>query len=365
MSMLDQTLSSIRPADADAYRAAVAHQERLTKPAGSLGELEDVGNRLAAMAGTCPPPQPEPYAVVLFAGDHGVLDQGVSPWPREVTAQMVANFLTGGAVISVFGRQVGAALHVVDVGVATDLPDLPDLPPGPDGHPVGGILHRRRVQPGTADFTAGPAMSRDAATAALEVGIDLANELADAGYRLLVPGDMGIANTTASAALIAAFTGADADTVTGRGTGIDDHTLAVKVAAVRRGIERHRPDPADPLGVLEAVGGLEHAAIAGLLLGAAARAVPVLLDGVIVQSAALVARALNPLAADYWFAGHRSAEPGSAVALEHLGLTPLLDLGMRLGEASGAVLAVPLLQAAARVLREGAPFEGAGVSERQ
>ncbi len=361
MPTLDQTLSSIRPADTAAYQAAVAHQGRLTKPAGSLGALEDVGNRLAAMAGTCPPPQPEPYAVVLFAGDHGVLDQGVSPWPREVTAQMVANFLTGGAVVSVFGRQVGAALHVVDVGVATE---LPDLPPGPDGHPVGGILHRRRVQPGTADFTAGPAMSRDAATAALEVGIDVANELADAGYRLLVPGDMGIANTTASAALIAAFTGADAATVTGRGTGIDDETLAVKVDVVRRGIERHRPDPADPLEVLAAVGGLEHAAIAGLLLGAAARSVPVLLDGVIVQSAALVARACNPLAGDYWFAGHRSAEPGSAVALEHLGLTPLLDLGMRLGEASGAVLAVPLVQAAARVLREGATFDSAGVSER-
>lgn len=361
MSALDQTLSSIRPADAVAYQAAVAHQQRLTKPAGSLGVLEDVGNRLAAMARTCPPPQPEPYAVVLFAGDHGVLDQGVSPWPREVTAQMVANFLTGGAVISVFGRQVGAALHVVDVGVGTE---LPELPPGPQGSPVGAVLHRRRVQSGTADFTTGPAMSRDAATAALEVGIDLANELIDTGYRLLVPGDMGIANTTPSAALIAAFTGADAGTVTGRGTGIDDDTLALKVDVVRRGVERHRPDPADPVGVLGAVGGLEHAAIAGVLLGAAARAVPVLLDGVIVQSAALVARALSPLAAQYWFAGHRSAEPGSAVALEHLGLTPLLDLGMRLGEASGAVLAVPLVQAAARVLREGATFDSAGVSER-
>lgn len=362
MPTLQQTLSAIAPVDPEAYAAAVAHQARLTKPAGSLGALEEVGNRLCGMAGTCPPPQPEPYAVVLFAGDHGVLDQGVSPWPREVTAQMVANFLTGGAVISVFGRQIDAALHVVDVGVATD---LPELALGPHGRPAGGgVLHRRRVQPGTADFTLGPAMSREAAVAALETGVGVATELVDAGHRLLVPGDMGIGNTTAAAALVAACTGADAAAVTGRGTGIDDATLAGKVNVVRRGIERHRPDPADPIGVLAAVGGLEHAAIAGLLLGAASRRVPVLLDGVIVVSAALVAGALSPDAAGYWIAGHRSAEPGSTIALEHLGLPPLLDLGMRLGEASGAVLAVPLVQAAARVLREGATFDSAGVSER-
>lgn len=361
MPTLAQTLSAIRPTDAQAYQAAVEHQQRLTKPVGSLGALEEIGNRLAGMAGLCPPPQPEPSAVVLFAGDHGILEQGVSPWPREVTAQMVGNFVTGGAVISVFGRQVGAALHVVDVGVATDLPESLT---GRDTDPGCGRLHRRRVQPGTADFTAGPAMSRQAAEAALQVGIDLADELVGGGCRLLVPGDMGIGNTTASAALIAAFTGADAATVTGRGTGVDDAALAVKVEAVRRGIQRHRPDPADALGVLVAVGGLEHAAIAGLLLGAAAHRVPAVLDGVIVQSSALVARALKPEAAGYWIAGHRSAEPGSAVVLKHLGLTPLLDLGMRLGEASGAVLAVPLVQAAARVLREGATFESAGVSER-
>ncbi len=360
MDLLSTTLSAIRPADASAYQAAAAHQARLTKPLGSLGALEDVGNRLAAMAGQCPPPLPEPCAVVLFAGDHGVLDQGVSPWPREVTAQMVANFLTGGAIISVFGRHLGADLHVVDIGVATDLQDVPT---GPDGRPPGGTLHRRRVQPGTADFTQEPAMSREAAALAVETGISLANELVDAGCGLLVPGDMGIGNTTASAALVAVFTGADPLAVTGRGTGIDDAALEVKVDVVRRGIARHQIDLADPLGVLAAVGGLEHAGIAGLLLGASARRVPVVLDGVIVQSAALVAAGLAAEAVDYWIGGHRSAEPGSTVALGHLGLRPLLDLGMRLGEGSGAVLAIPLVQAAARALREGATFESANVSE--
>jgi nicotinate-nucleotide--dimethylbenzimidazole phosphoribosyltransferase len=360
MDLLSQTLDALRAADADAYQAAREHQTRLTKPMGSLGALEEVGNRLAAMAGQCPPPQPEPHAVVLFAGDHGVLQQGVSPWPQEVTAQMIANFLTGGAVISVFGRQMGSTLHVVDVGVATT---IPDLPLGPDGTPAGGTLHRRRVQPGTADFTAGPALSREAAVQAVETGIDIAGELIDGGCRMLVPGDMGIGNTTASAALIAAFTGSDAQAVTGRGTGIDDAALRIKVDVVRRGLELHRPDPRDPVGVLAAFGGLEHAAIAGLLLGAAARRTPVILDGVIVQSAALVAAALRPEAMDYWIAGHRSAEPGSQVALGHMGLRALLDLGLRLGEASGGVLAVPLVQAAARILREGATFESAGVSE--
>lgn len=362
MDLLSQTLSSIRAADADAYQAALAHQARLTKPVGSLGALEDVGHRLAAMAGRCPPPQPEPYAVALFAGDHGVVDQGVSSWPQAVTAQMIANFLAGGAAINVFGRQVGATLHVVDVGVATDLPDLAC---GPDRRSSDGVLHQRRVQPGTADFTCGPAMSREAADQAVGVGISIAHELIDGGCRLLVPGDMGIGNTTASAALVAVFTGADPRTVTGRGTGIDDAMLAVKMDVVRRGIEHNQPDPADPVGVLAAVGGLEHAAIVGLLLGASARRTPVLLDGVVVQSAALVAGALRPEAIDYWIVGHRSAEPGSPAALDHLGLRPLLDLGLRLGEATGAVLAIPLVQAAARLLREGATFESAKVSRSQ
>lgn len=355
MDLLSTTLSAIRPVDEQARQAAVAHQARLTKPLGSLGVLEDVGNQLAAIAGHCPPPQPESCAVVLFAGDHGVLAQGVSPWPQEVTAQMIANFLAGGAGISVFGRQVGAELHVVDVGVASELPEATGQ--------AQGRLHRRRVRPGTADFTQGSALSREQAHEAVHVGIAMAHELIDAGCQLLVPGDMGIGNTTASSALIAAFTGVDAQESTGRGTGIDDATLALKVDVVRRGLARHHVDPDDPLGVLAAFGGLEHAAIAGLLLAGAQRRVPVLLDGVIVQSAALAAQAWSASARDYWIAGHRSAEPGSAIALHHLGLRPLLDLGMRLGEGSGAILAVPLVQAGARMLREGATFDSAGVSE--
>jgi nicotinate-nucleotide--dimethylbenzimidazole phosphoribosyltransferase len=350
-TVLAETIAAIRPADARAAAAARARQDSLTKPRGSLGALEDVSVQLAALAGACPPPLPAPAAVAVFAADHGVHAQGVTPWPQEVTAQMVGNFLVGGAVINALAAQLGAQVTVVDVGVAADLAAAP------------GLL-ARTVRRGTRDMTVEAAMTRAEALDAVVVGIDVARDLVAAGNRCLLTGDMGIANTTASAALIAAFTGAAPEAVTGRGTGVDDTTLARKVAVVRRALRRHVPDPADPLGTLAAVGGLEHAALTGYLLGAAAARVPVLLDGVIAGAAALVARALAPDCTSAMIAGHRSAEPGASVALAALGLTPLVDLDLRLGEGSGAVLALPLVQSAARVLRDVATFDAAGVTEK-
>jgi nicotinate-nucleotide--dimethylbenzimidazole phosphoribosyltransferase len=347
--LLEDTIAAIGPLDSAAVAAARDRQETLTKPRGSLGQLEDLSVQLAGIAGQCPPPMPEPAAVAVFAADHGVHAQGVSPWPQEVTAQMVANFLASGAAVNAIAAQAGADVRVVDVGVAADLPAAP------------GLLSRK-VRPGTADMTAGPAMSGDEARRAVGTGIEIARDLIASGYRCLITGDMGIANTTASAALIAVFTGADPEEVTGRGTGIDDRTWARKVDVVRRALARHDPDPAAPIGVLAGVGGLEHAALAGFILGGAAHRVPVVLDGVIACAAALAARAFAPDVTGCLIAGHLSTEPGARRALEVLGLRPLLDLGLRLGEGSGAVLALPVVAAAARVLRDMATFDSAGVS---
>lgn len=351
MSLLEETLAAIEPLDVLAVSEAAQRNDRLTKPRGSLGALEAAGIRLAGIAAECPPPIPAPASVAVFAADHGVHAEGVSPWPQAVTAQMVYNFLGGGAAVNVFAAQTGADVLVVDVGVATPLE--PGL-----------LMAQLSVRRGTANFTLGPAMTRYEALTAVEVGISIAGRLIDEGSRCLLTGDMGIANTTASAALIAAFTGRDAADVTGHGTGVDDATYTRKVDVVRRALALHSPDPADPLGVLAAVGGLEHAAIAGLILAGAARRVPVVLDGVIAGAAALAARALSPIAIDYCFAGHLSSEPGHAVALGALGLSPFIDLGLRLGEGTGAVLALPLLQCAARALREMATFDSAGVTEK-
>jgi nicotinate-nucleotide--dimethylbenzimidazole phosphoribosyltransferase len=394
---LADVIAAITPPDAAAMTAARERQDRMTKPRGSLGVLEEVSVRLAGLAGSCPAPLPEPACVAIFAADHGVHAQGVSPWPQEVTAQMVANFLAGGAVINAFAAQLGAEVTVIDVGVAAPLDPVPGLLP-------------RKIAPGTADFTSGPAMTRDQATAALMAGLEVARDLVAAGNRCLITGDMGIANTTASAALICAFTGADPAEATGRGTGIDAATLARKIDVVCRGLARHRSvvpaasaasgasappaasagsagsagsaasagsagsavsavsavsDLADPVAVLAAFGGFEHAALAGFILGAAALRVPVILDGVISGAAALAAAALAPDVTAACFAGHRSAEPGHAIALSHLGLSPLVDLGLRLGEGTGALLALPLVQSAARALRDVATFDSAGVAEKQ
>lgn len=348
--MLEETIAAIKPADPAALAEARAHQDRLTKPRGALGVLEEVAVRLAGAAGASPPPMPEPAALAIFAADHGVHAQGVSPWPQEVTQQMVGNFLAGGAVANAFAAQVGASVTVVDVGVAADLP------------PADGLLVRK-LGYGTADLSEGPAMTAAQAVEALEAGISVARSLLDAGARCLITGDMGIANTTASAALICAFTGRDAAEVTGRGTGIDDETHAKKITIVRRALRVNKL-PLDPLGTLAALGGFEHAAIAGFILGGAAARVPVILDGVIAGSAALAAAALAPAVADHLVAGHRSAEPGHAAALDHLGLRPLVDLELRLGEGTGGLLAHPLVCAAVRVMHEVATFDAAGVTDK-
>ncbi|WP_438488924.1 nicotinate-nucleotide--dimethylbenzimidazole phosphoribosyltransferase [Streptomyces sp. S186] len=349
--LLQETLAGIRPLDAKALGEAWERQKRMTKPAGALGMLEIISAQLCGLSRKCPPPIPEPAAVAIFAGDHGVHAQGVTPWPQEVTGQMVANFLGGGAVCNAFANQVGAEVCVVDVGVAGDLPSTPGLLP-------------RKVRPGTADFTQGPAMTQDEALKAIEVGIETARDLVAAGNKALLTGEMGIANTTSSAALIAVYTGVDPAEVTGRGTGINDETHARKVDVVRRALEFHQPDPADPITVLAALGGLEHAAMIGLILGGASLRTPVILDGVSAGAAALVARAIAPEALAACIAGHRSAEPGHVAALNKLGLRPLVDLDLRLGEGTGALLALPVVQSAARAMHEVATFDSAGVTEK-
>lgn len=348
-SLLEETITAIGALNTRAVEEAKDRQSRMTKPPGSLGVLEDVSVQLAGLSGECPPPIPEPAAVAVFAGDHGVHAQGVTPWPQEVTAQMVHNFLEGGAVVNAFAAQVRAEVTVVDVGVVGDLPRVP------------GLLSRK-VARGTADLSQGPALSRQQALQALEAGIEVARDLVAAGNRCLLTGDMGVANTTPAAALVCAFTGADPVHATGRGAGAEDAAYAHKVEVVRSALAANPVDPEDPIGTLACLGGLEHAALAGFVLGGAALRVPVLLDGVIAGSAALAAAAISPESVAACFAGHRSSEPGHGLALEHLGLRPLVDLELRLGEGSGALLALPLLQGAARALRDVATFDDAGVS---
>ncbi|MFD7986344.1 nicotinate-nucleotide--dimethylbenzimidazole phosphoribosyltransferase [Kitasatospora indigofera] len=356
-SLLADTLRGIRPLDAKALGEAWDRQKRMTKPAGSLGMLEIISAQLCGLSRKCPPPIPEPGCVAIFAGDHGVHAQGVSPWPQEVTAQMVANFLAGGAVINSFAKQIGTEVVVVDVGVKTELPDAIQ-----SGRTTG--LLPRKVKPGTDDMTQGPAMSREEALKAIEVGIETARDLVAAGNKVLITGDMGIGNTTASAALISVFAGLDPAEVTGRGTGIDDAMHAHKIEVIRAALALHQPDPSDPIGVLAAVGGLEHAALAGFMLGAASLRTPVVLDGVIAGSAALAAKAIAPEVLAACIAGHRSAEPGHQAALAKLGLRPLIDLDLRLGEGTGALLALPLVQSAARSMHDVATFDSAGVTEK-
>ncbi len=347
MSVLEQAIKGIGPLDAAAMAAARRRLDGLTKPLGSLGRLEEVAERLAGITGELLP-RVAPRTVVVMAGDHGVTEEGVSAFPSEVTAQMVYNFLRGGAGINVLARLAEARVRVVDVGVAADL-----------DHPG---LDRRRVRPGTANMAKGPAMSREEAVRALEEGIAVAWEEIDRGARLLCLGDMGIGNTTPSSAIIAAFSGLDPAAVVGRGCGIDGEGVRRKAAAIEAALRVNAPDPDDPLDVLHKVGGLEIAGLAGVALGAAARRVPVLVDGLIAGAGALAAARLAPGAADYFFAGHQSVEPGHRVILQMLGLRPLLQLDMRLGEGTGAVLASLILEAACRIIREMATFEEAGVS---
>jgi nicotinate-nucleotide--dimethylbenzimidazole phosphoribosyltransferase len=347
---LDELISAVAAADPQAMQDARDRQAQLTKPVGALGVLEDVSIKLAGIHAVCPPPAMARPVVAVFAGDHGVHAQGVTPWPQEVTAAMVENFRTGGAAVNVLARRAGADVYVVDMGVAAD------LEPGPR-------LLDHKLRKGTSDLATGPAMSREEAVRGILAGADVARRLVDEGHDCLLTGDMGIANTTPSAALVAAFTGAAPDLVVGRGTGVDDATLARKVEVVA-GALRDRPVTDDTVETLASLGGFEHAGLTGYVLGAASRRVPVVLDGVIAGAAALVAAALAPATVDYLFAGHRSVEPGHAVALGKLGLRPVVDLDLRLGEGTGAALAFPVIESAGAVLREMATFDSAGVSRK-
>jgi nicotinate-nucleotide--dimethylbenzimidazole phosphoribosyltransferase len=344
---LAETIAQIAAPDEAAATEAQRLLDDKTKPRRSLGRLEDLACRIAGARGTPCPPLPT-KAIVVMAADHGVADEGVSAYPAEVTAQMLLNFARGGAAINVLSRQVGARLVVVDLGTRTPI-DVPEV-------------LSRRIGPGTRNFTAGPAMTRDEAVRALEVGIELAGVLSADGIDLIGLGEMGIGNTTAASALTAAFSGLDPAEVTGRGTGIDDAGWARKVAAIRRALAAN-PVGGDPLETAAALGGFEILGLAGVVLGAAARRIPVVVDGFITAAAALVAVWLAPVAAGYLIASHRSVEVGHRVLLAALHTAPLLDLDLRLGEGSGAALAMPLCEAAVRILREMATFSAAGVTD--
>ena len=344
-------LPTVQPLDPRAAAAARELQDRLTKPRGALGQLEDLSVQLCAIAGICPAPVPTPAAIAVFAGDHGVVNAGVTPWPQEVTAQMVADFAAGGAAISVLARQHRARLVVVDVAVATEVIADPNV-------------WVRKVRAGTANLAEGPAMTVAEAEQCVAVGLEVARQLVADGAACLVTGEMGIGNTTAAAAVIAALTGTAPATCTGRGTGIDDATLVRKITVIERALTR-LPSDASAERVLQEVGGCEIGALAGFIIGAAAARIPVVVDGVIALAGLLLADRLAPGSAAYAIAGHRSTEPGATVALEAMGLIPLVDLGMRLGEGSGAALALPIVESAARLLAEMATFDSAGVSDKE
>lgn len=348
MSRLEQTIAQIAPLDSEAMATARARQAVLTKPQGALGRLETLATQIAGITGNPRPRLLQP-AVVVMAGDHGVAAQGVSLYPAEVTPQMVLNFLRGGAAINVLARHVGARVVVVDIGVAVDLPPHPDL-----------LV--RKIAHGTRDFSREPAMSREQAQQAVETGIAVVEDVITAGVDVVATGDMGIGNTTPSSAIVAAITGRPVAEVTGRGTGLDDAGLARKVAVIEAALALHQPDPTDGLDVLAKVGGLEIGGLAGVMIGAAARRVPVVVDGFISGAAALIASTLAPAVQPYLIAGHRSVERGHQAVFGRLDLEPLLDLGLRLGEGTGAVLAISLCQAACKILDEMATFAEAGVS---
>ena len=332
-------------------RQAASRQERLTKPARSLGRLEELSIRLAGMTGRLDPPLRD-AVIFTLAADHGVATEGVSAYPREVTAQMVLNFLRGGAAINVLAREVGARVVIADLGVDADFPE----------HPA---LRSYKVRPGTRNITVGPAMTVAEAERALEVGRQLVHEELAPGLDIAMTGDMGIGNTTSSAALICALAKLDPAVVVGRGTGVDDEGLARKVSAVTRALDVNAGAiAAGPLQTLAAVGGLEIAGLTGVILEAAEHRKPVLIDGFISGAAALVAASMAPAVTGYLIASHRSQELGHALVLEHLGLRPLLDLDLRLGEGTGAALALPIVRASVRLLNEMATFDEAGVSER-
>lgn len=338
--------------DGGAETEAEQRQQRLTKPSGSLGALESLSAWLCGVQGQCPPRPLARARVVVFAGDHGVARDGVSAYPSEVTAQMVANLVAGGAAVNVLARTLGADVRVLDIAVDADLPELP------------ADVTAYKVRRASGDIAVEDALSRDDVDAALAAGIAVADDEVDGGADVLIAGDMGIGNTTPSAALIGLLTGQDAAAVTGRGTGIDDQAWMRKAAAVRDAMRRGRPQLADPAGLLATAGGADLAAVTGFLLQAAQRRTPVVLDGVVSCAAALVAHRVAFRSSRWWVAGHRSVEPAQSLALRRLGLTPIVDHRLRLGEGTGALLALPVLRAAQATLAEMATFDEAGVTDR-
>jgi nicotinate-nucleotide--dimethylbenzimidazole phosphoribosyltransferase len=337
--------------DEAAMEAARERQQQLTKPRGSLGRLEELSIQLAGITGQFKPEVDE-KAVIVMAGDHGVTAEGVSAYPAEVTPQMVLNFLNGGAAINVLAGQVGARVVIVDMGVNASLEPHPDL-----------RLHK--IAPGTANMARGPAMTREQAEEALQVGLAIVNELVADGVQMVGTGEMGIGNTTPSAAITAALTSASISDVVGRGTGVDDEGLSRKIGVVEVALALNQPDQADPIDVLAKVGGFEIAGLVGVILGAASKRVPVVIDGFITAAAALVAARMEPAARAYMIASHRSAEIGHKVILDELALEPLFDLDLRLGEGTGAALAMHVIDGAARILCHMATFADAGVTDKE
>lgn len=351
MNLLEATLARITPLDADLLHQTQARLDNKTKPPGSLGRLEEFARKLVAISGK-PAPDLSKKVIFTFAGDHGVVEEGVSAFPKEVTPQMVLNILRGGAGVNVLARHGGAEVRVVDVGVDFDFEDCP------------GLLHKK-VARGTRNLAKGPAMTREETLAALAVGIELADQCKAEGVGLVGTGEMGIGNTTPSSAMIASIGGFSPQEVTHRGTGINDQALQIKIAAIQKGLEVNQPDPTDPLDVLTKVGGLEIAAIAGLVLGCAANRIPVVVDGFISTAGALIASELHPQVRDYLFAAHESVEVGHRFMLERIGARPILGLDLRLGEGTGGALAMQLIEAGVKILLEMATFEQAGVAGKQ
>ncbi len=348
MQLLQQTVSSIGPVNRSILAAAQLKLDNKTKPVGSLGCLEEFASRYAAISGTVTPSVAR-KVIFVFAGDHGVVEEGVSAFPKEVTPQMVFNFLNGGAGINVLARHGGIEVKVVDMGVDYDFGPLP------------GLIDRK-IARGTANFTKGAAMTSEEAVSALEAGIRLAFDAKQDGVTIIGTGDMGIGNTTPSSAIIALLSGKPVREVTHRGTGIDDAALENKIKVIERGLAVNLPDPANPLDVLAKMGGFEIAGIAGLILGCAANSLPVVVDGFISTAGALIACEMNPLVKEYLFAAHESVETGHRFMLERIGLEPVLNLNLRLGEGTGAALAMGLIEAGVKVLNEMASFDDAGIS---
>lgn len=357
MGKIKETIDRIKPLKTEFISKAQKRLDRLTKPKGSLGMLEKFAARIVTITENMTP-RFEKKTVIVMAGDHGVVDEGVSAYPKEVTVQMVYNFLRGGAAINVLAKSVNAKVIVVDMGVAGEIEEHAT-------RTAANRLISRKIRSGTDNIYRGPAMPKEQASQSIRSGIEIfESEYASNGIDLLVPGDMGIGNTTPSSAIIACMTDSKSAEVVGRGTGIDDARLKHKIEVIEKAIEINRPDPCDSIDVLAKVGGYEIGGIAGLILAAASLRVPVIIDGLISTAGALIAYGLSPTVNQYIFAGHKSAEIGHQVALDKLGLSPILDLDMRLGEGTGAVLSMNILDASVRLLNEMATFEEAGVSDR-